>query len=85
MMVLPVTVGGIVAVHVLETGPIDASDEDLDAGPSVAGEAAGTWTALGSARCVAAIGTGVTRGLIVARGRRRWSHYGITGITARVT
>lgn len=60
-------------------------DVDFDAGPSVSAVTARTGAALGSARCVTAIDAGVARGVMVARGRRRCWHYGITGITARVT
>lgn len=84
---LPVTpIVVVVAPHPLVARPLNAGDDmDFGAGPSVSGVTATTRAALGSARCVAAIDAGVARGVMVARGRRRCWHYGITGITARMT
>lgn len=84
---LPVTVGEVVAPHVVEARPIGAGDDvDLDADPAVSGVTARTGPAMGSARCVTAIGAGIARGVMVARGRRSHGccHYGnYRGITAR--
>lgn len=82
---LPVTVADAVALHPREAWPVRAGDDvDFDADPSVSGVTVGTGTALGSARSVATFGARVARGVFVTR-LRRLSHYGITGITARVT
>jgi len=83
-MILPVTFANVVAPHSREAWPLRTGDDvDFDAGPSASGVTAGTGTALGSARCVATFGAGVARRVLVAR--LRWRHYGITGITVRVT
>lgn len=74
----------IVTPHPLEARPLNAGDGiDFDADPSVSAVTRWAGAAMGSTRCVTAIDAGVARGAI-ARGRRR-CHYGITGITARMT
>lgn len=84
---LPITIIVVVVTpHPLEARPLNAgNDMDFGADPSVSGVTAKTGAALGSARCVTAIDAGVARRVMVARGRRRCWHYGITGITARIT
>lgn len=84
--ILPVTVGSVHTSHSLETRLIGAGDHvDPNASPSVSGETIWTVTALGSAWRLKAINAGIARWIMVARGRRRCWHYGITGITARDT
>jgi hypothetical protein len=86
MMGLPVTRERVVAFDNREARLVGAGDEVRDAVPSISGVTNGARAALGPVRRVATLNPGEARGIIGAR-RRRWQcwHYGITGITARVT
>jgi len=85
-MGLPVTRQRVVAFDSREARLVGAGDEVRDAVPSTSGVTNGARAALGSVRHVATLNPGEARGIMGAR-RRRWQcwHYGITGITARVT